>query len=65
MTSYSMSREEFRAELEELILAARPDAPVADHDISYHTAALEKILFGIRDAADAPPDVFSEYLGRM
>lgn len=60
-----MTREEFRAELEELVLEARPDAPFREHDIRYHLEKLEEILFGIRGKDDQPPDVFSEYLGSL
>ena len=64
MTEYKMSREEFRAELEELILAARPDVNIGTHDIRYHLEKLEDVLFGIRDKGDLP-DSFSEYLGSL
>ena len=64
MSDYKMSREEFRAELEELILAARPDVNIGTHDIRYHLEKLEDVLFGIRDGNDLP-DSFSEYLGSL
>ena len=64
MTEYKMSREEFRAELEELILAARPDIDIGAHDIRYHLVKLGDVLFGIQGRDDLP-DSFSEYLGSL
>ena len=64
MTEYKMSREEFRAELGELVLAARPDVYVDGHDIKYHLEKLEDTLFGIRDIGDLSGS-FSEYLGSL
>jgi hypothetical protein len=60
-----MTRQEFRAEIQELVIAARPDVDISLHDIRYHLEKLEEILFGLRGADDQPPDVFSEYLGRI
>ena len=60
-----LTREEFRAEIQELVLAARPDVDVYDHDIRYHLEKVEEVLFGLRGAGDVPPDVFSEYLGSL
>ena len=63
--SGQLTREEFRAEIQELVLAARPDVDISSHDIRYHLEKLEEVLFGLRGAGDVPPDVFSEYLGSL
>ena len=65
MSDYKMAREEFRAELEALIIQARPDVNFSHPDIRYHLEKLEEVLFGLRGAEDTPPDVFSEYLGNL
>ena len=59
-----MSREEFRAQLEDVILTARPDVNIGAHDIRYHLVKLGEVLFGIPGTDDLP-DSFSEYLGRL
>ena len=65
MSIYTMTREEFRAELEELIIASRPDIPINSHDITYHIEKLEEMIYGLRGVDDAPPEVFSTYLGSL
>ena len=65
MSPYTMSREEFRAELEELLIQTRPDIPVNSHDITYHIAKLEEMIYGLRGVDDTPPEVFSQYLGSL
>ena len=65
MSIYTMSRAEFRAELEELLIQARPDLPVTSPDISYHIEKLEEMIYGLRGVDDAPPEVFSTYLGSL
>ena len=63
--SEQLTRDEFRAELQELVLAARPDVNVYDHEIKYHVDKLEEVLYGLRGVDDAPLDVFNEYLGSL
>ena len=65
MSLYTMTREEFRAELEELLIQTRPDLPINSHDITYHIEKLEEVIFGVRGVNDAPPEVFSQYLGSL
>jgi len=65
MSIYTMTREEFRAELEELLISARPDVPLTSHDVHYHIEKLEEVLYGVRGVDDAPPEVFSAYLGSL
>ena len=63
--SEQLTREEFRAEIQELVLAARPDVAISDHEIRYHLEKLESVLYGLRGIGDGPPDAFSEYLGSL
>jgi hypothetical protein len=65
MSDYKMPRQEFRAEIQELVISARPDVDISLHDIRYHLDKLEEILFGLRGVKDKPPDVFDEYLGKI
>jgi len=65
MSIYTMTREEFRAELEELLIQARPDTPLASHDIMYNCEKLEEAIYGLRGVDDNPPEVFSQYLGSL
>jgi len=65
MSDYKMSRQEFRAEIQELVIAVRPDVDISLSDIRYHLDKLEEVLFGLRGVDDQPPDVFDEYLGRI
>lgn len=60
---YKMTREEFRAQLQELIIAARPNMDVYSHDVTYHLQKLEEVLFGLRGLDDDAPDVFTRFLG--
>ena len=50
---HKISREEFRRKLEELVLEARPDIELYEHQLSMKLKRLEEMIFGTRSGFDS------------
>lgn len=61
MSEYGMPREELRAELEEIMLAARPNINIREIHLRMHLEALEELAFGVRDRQDDVDDPLARW----